>query len=99
MTRSQAQENDRNGEPTWDCTQITMRAWLRALPDYLDRTNSSLHALWSEGIVISRNNVTCAPTDRHTLAIRDDIVRSHSFEKPITYKIFDDVPMPLIPSS
>jgi hypothetical protein len=71
-----------------------MRAWLDALPEYLEKIDPNYVSWWSQGNVLDRNGTVCGPTNRHTVALRDDSVRAHSFEKPIPYSIMVDANLP-----
>jgi len=71
-----------------------MRAWLDALPEYLEKIDPNYFSWWSQGNVLDRNGTVCGPTNRHTVALRDDSVRAHSFEKPIPYSIMVDANLP-----
>ena len=80
--------------PSWDTTPIFMRAWLDALPEYLENLDQNFVSWWSQGYVLDRNSTVCGPTIRHAVALRDDSVRMHSFEKPISAAILTDAPLP-----
>ena len=79
--------SDKNLEgsiPSWDSTPITMRGWLRAMPEYLEDLDADFPLFWSMGAVFGSNNALCGPTSRHTVALKHNLVREHSFEVPIT---------------
>ena len=44
--------------------------------------------------MLDRNSTVCAPTTRHAVALRDDSVREHTFEKPVPYAIMADASLP-----
>ena len=63
-----------DSQPSWDTTPIFMRAWLDALPEYLEKIDPNFVSWWSQGYVLDRNSTVCGPTIRHTVALRDDSV-------------------------
>ena len=71
-----------DSNPSWDTTPIFMRAWLDALPEYLEKIDPNFVSWWSQGYVLDRNSTVCGPNLRHTVALRDDSVRVHTFAKP-----------------
>ena len=86
--------NQESSIPQWDTTPIFMRAWLDALPDYLEKLDQNYVSWWSQGYVLDRNGTVCGPTNRHTVALRDECVRMHSFEKPISTAILTEGALP-----
>ena len=87
-------KNLEDSTPSWDSTPITMRGWLRALPEYLEDLDSDFPMFWSMGAVFGSNNALCGPTNRHTVALKYNLVREHTFEAPITIDIFVDGALP-----
>ena len=81
-------KNLEDSTPDWDSTPITMRGWLRALPEYLEDVDSDFPMFCSMGAVFGSNNAFCGPTNRHTAALKNSLVREHTFESPITIDIF-----------
>ena len=71
-----------------------MRAWLDALPEYLEKIDPNYVSWWTQGFVLDRNGTVCGPTLRHAVALRDDSVRTHTFERPIPHVIIVDANLP-----
>ena len=90
--------NEDTEVPDWDTTEIRMRGWLRALPEYLEELDEDFVILWSQGAITSRDAVL-GPTESHTIALRDNMVREHTFEKPISDSIFQESTLTSILSS
>ena len=42
--------NQESSIPQWDTTPIFMRAWLDALPDYLEKLDQNYVSWWSQGL-------------------------------------------------
>ena len=76
--------------PSWNTTPIFMRA----LPEYLEKLDANCVSWWTQGYVLDRNGTVCAPTNRHAVALRDESVRMHTFEKPIAHGIIVDAALP-----
>eukprot|EP00966_Prymnesium_polylepis_P176959 4098304-Prymnesium_polylepis.1 len=92
--QTRASDNQESSIPQWDTTPIFMRTWLDALPEYLEKLDQNDVSWWSQGYVLDRNGTVCGPTIRHTVALRDECVRMHSFEKPISTAILTDAALP-----
>ena len=80
--------------PSWNTTPIFMRAWLDALPEYLEKLDANYVSWWTQGYVLDRNGTVCGPTNRHAVALRDESVRVHTFAKPIPHSIVVDANLP-----
>ena len=77
---------------SWDTTPIGMRSWLKKLPEHLEDIDPDLVLWWTQGAVMNRSQV-CGPTVYHTVALRDDNVREHTFDDPIGIDVFTEEPL------
>ena len=85
-----------SSDPEWDTTPLRMRAWWELLAEWLplEEQDPDLPLWWSQGAVLDRNGTVSGPTYLRTCALRDNSVREHTLEEPITIDIFVDAPTP-----
>eukprot|EP00966_Prymnesium_polylepis_P059703 1384785-Prymnesium_polylepis.1 len=46
----------------WDTTPLMMRAWLDALPEYLEEIDSNYVSWWAQRYTLDRNGTVCGPS-------------------------------------
>ena len=84
---------DSDDEPEWDTTPLGFNMWWTELSDYLENIDSDYVTMWQYGYCMEKR--TCVtPTLFHAMAIRDRIVRKHSFEDPIDSDIQTERALP-----
>ena len=73
----------------WANNAIFMRGWLRALEPWLESQDDDYASWWTHGYIMNKNQLV-APTEYHTVMLRDKRVKAFTFEKPIPATVFDD---------
>ena len=85
--------DDSDELPSWDTTPLGLRFFLNSMPEYVEDMDSDMVTMVEYGYCMEKSTVV-APTKLHAIALRDNAVRAHSFEKPIPYTINKEVAIP-----
>ena len=76
--------DDTDELPSWDTTPLGLRFFLNSMPEYVEDIDPDMVTMVEYGYCMEKSTVV-APTKLHAIALRDNAVRAHSFEKPIPY--------------
>eukprot|EP00966_Prymnesium_polylepis_P296171 6841507-Prymnesium_polylepis.1 len=90
-------KNLEDSTPEWDSTPITMRGWLRALPEYHSRgprRGLPPFLVDGRGLRIKQCSLWADKPSHRCPQAKYSLVREHSFESPITIDIFVDGALP-----